>query len=938
MAGCRVVADQRITESQRNLVRFLRDCYEADNREAALFDLRHERVRHLHVLNHGADFLSGGLDLIPLDRKLAIEVQKSAQLYETERTLVFGAFLLVGEVAKPGPTIPKEELFAPLIFFPAAVEDADPHAFLRVDAREQRVNAKVLAALLGESESSSAYLDEILGRIPQAPFATHQLQDIISAFEEFLPMVDARELIHFPRLSTNLNMSKAGGPSAATGIRCLPACALALVPNSPDTRGVLTELAQVASARSWPAPLRALTGVDPTAPAAARRRSVRAHLPASLSHAQQKALHAAATRLLTLVIGPPGTGKSFTVATLTLDHVLRGQSVLLAARTSQALDVLADKIETLLGDRDLVLRGGRAGYTQELKESLAQWLEGPQAGKLEDDEHAVAIRKLEREVSVQARTLERLETALRQRADWEIQWGDDTVAAAHEGIVARWLRSCRLKLTDWQLARQGCYWDLMGNYQRQLETHHRTIAQLLQASIRHRRQQALSGHRREFLKLSKALRARTNRKQEEWFAQLNLDLLLRTFPVWLTPLSDAGSLLPFKPALFDLAVVDEATQCDLASCLPVFFRARRVVITGDPRQLRHVSFLSRERQRLLGSKWELSDADVETFDYREKSVLDWVNEAIPSQEQVVFLDEHFRSRPPIIAFSNREFYRGALKIMTQRPDTTATPSVEVRPIAGRREHGGPNREEADAVVAEVFRWVESEKDVPEKLAHSLGVLSPFREQVDHLFARLFKRLDLAAIKKHRLRTGTAHSFQGEERDIMFLSFVVDRDAHAGTLRYLDRPDVFNVSVTRARNLQIVFCSLKPAELPAKSLLRRYLEAIEPSARVDTVDAPNDEFLREVENALSARAYQTWPCYVVAGLPVDLLVAKCGRSLGIDLVGYPGHLADAFDLERYRLFQRAGLRLFPLSFSAWRKGREACLEAIDRWLAAVNCNP
>lgn len=924
------MADQKTPELPRNLIRFLRDCYEADNRETALFDLRHERVQHLHLLNHGGDFLTGQLDLIPVDRQLALEVQKSARLYETERTLVFCAFLLVGKSKTPLPPLPKE-LFAPLIFFPASIEDQDPHAFLRVDAREQRVNAKVLAALLGESESSAGYLNEIVGRIPQAPFEVHQLQNIIAAFEEFLPAVDARALIQFPRLITGLNMGKAGDgqPATSHAIQCLPACALALVPNSPDTRGVLTELVQIADSRSWSAPLRVLTGA-PTVPPVKLKRPMRVQVPASLSSAQQKALRSAATHPMTLVIGPPGTGKSFTVATMAVDHVLRGQSVLIAAKTTQALDVLADKLEVLLGDRSLILRGGRAGYTRELKDSLAHWLEGSN-----EPAEAQMVHRLQGVIITQARTLGRVENALRQRAEWEIQWGEDTAGAPLPGFISRLVRNCRLKLTDWQLARQGCYWDLMGSYQRQLETHHQTIAQFLQASIRQRRQKALNHHRREFITLAKALRARTNRKQEEWFSQMNLELLFRTFPVWMTPLADVGSLLPLKPALFDLAILDEATQCDMASCLPVFFRARRIVIAGDPRQLRHLSFLSRERQSLLASKWSLNEAEVEACDYRGKSILDWVNESIPSQEQVVFLDEHFRSRPQIIAFSNREFYRGALKIMTQRPDALASPSVNFRGIKGRREPNGPNHKEAEQVIAEVVHWIESEKDVPENLAHSLGVLSPFREQVDHLSAQLTKRLELAAIEKHRLRIGTAHSFQGEERDFMFLSFAVDREAHPGALRYLDRPDVFNVSITRARNLQVVFCSLKPDELPAKSLLRRYLEAISQPGPTCDANAPTDAFLREVDKALGEQGCQTWPCYVVAGLPVDLLVAKKGRPLGIDLVGHPGQLAEAFDLEKYRLFQRAGLRLFPLSYSAWKKDQQICLDAIDRWL---NENP
>jgi hypothetical protein len=68
------------------------------------------------------------------------------------------------------------------------------------------------------------------------------------------------------------------------------------------------------------------------------------------------------------------------------------------------------------------------------------------------------------------------------------------------------------------------------------------------------------------------------------------------------------------------------------------------------------------------------------------------------------------------------------------------------------------------------------------------------------------------------------------------------------------------------------------------------------------------------------------------VPVDLLVEKGGGAFGLDLIGHPGRLVSAFDLEKYRLFQRAGLRLFPLSRSAWRKEQPACLVAIEQWIS------
>ena len=94
---------------------------------------------------------------------------------------------------------------------------------------------------------------------------------------------------------------------------------------------------------------------------------------------------------------------------------------------------------------------------------------------------------------------------------------------------------------------------------------------------------------------------------------------------------------------------------------------------------------------------------------------------------------------------------------------------------------------------------------------------------------------------------------------MFLSFAVDRQAHPASLRFLDRPDVFSMSITRARNLQIVFCSLQPDDLPGSSLLQRYLEAIARPTVETSGPSPPDAFLREVQGTLIGRGFRTWPC-------------------------------------------------------------------------------
>src|SRR5262249_20699131 len=159
-------------------------------------------------------------------------------------------------------------------------------------------------------------------------------------------------------------------------------------------------------------------------------------------------------------------------------------------------------------------------------------------------------------------------------------------------------------------------------------------------------------------------------------------------------------------------------------------RARRAVIVGDPNQLRHLSFLSTERQRELMEKCQVPPDQQGMCDYREKSILDLVNENIAGQDQVIFLNEHFRSAPPIIRFSNETFYGNSLHIMTEKPGEAPAPQIVLRNAGGRRGPDGDNPEEARLLVQDVVSEVECEKAFGPDLTHSIGILSPFRSQVE----------------------------------------------------------------------------------------------------------------------------------------------------------------------------------------------------------------
>jgi len=914
-----------ITSDVISAIRYVGQCYEADNRETGIPNLFHKKYRHVTFLSGSEDLASGVLDRVPIERGLALAAEKEAALYRKDKTLVYCLFPLVGD---PGslPHLPSP-LCAPVLYYPATIDDDGSVAYLAIDRSQQRMNAPVIAALVGGENGSS--VDDLLKQFPQAPLGRDGLHTLIALLMDVLPEVDALGLTAFPQLVSEKHVRRAmrqSEPHDQRRLHCLPAAAVALIPNSPDTRGALYELAALADGRPVSTPLGAV--LNPPKGFFARSDAPAGSVPAVLSRPQQRVLRSAASVPLTLVVGPPGTGKSYTIAALAIDHVARGESVLIASRMDHAVDVVAKKIEEMIGPSPCILRGGRHQYIRELKRFLEQILHGIQ---LDPPVATQDFRRMKREVARAERTVLRLERLLVRQCALEERWGVEAALSASDRFAAGLRRKVVLGYLGWQLGKTPL-WDMAREYEEAIGGRSNAVRQLVRATLARRLAGMLHSHRGDLTRFLHAIRARGDRRQEKLFSEIRLDVLLGTFPVWLVNLAHVSEVLPLERELFDVAILDEATQCDIASCLPVFQRAKRAVVVGDPSQLRHVCFLSRERQQAIAEHVGLGPDRRASLDYREKSILDLLSETIGSQSQVHFLDEHFRSMPDIIAFSNREFYADSLKVLTQRPETAGRRCVEMHFVAGGRKEGSANKPEADALVDEVVRRVETEAGLPAAARHSMGVLSPLRDQVDYISAQLDKRLSIKSIQTHDLLVGTAHTFQGEERDVMYLSLAVDRRSHPATFLFIINPNVFNVSITRARNEQYVFCSVEPDDLKPGTLLRRYLERIGrgPTDSERLPDSPPDAVLSEVQAELQREGFRTFTAYPLAGRKIDLMVERHGRTIGIDLIGCPGLFAAAIELDRYRTLQRAGLPLMPLPYRAWKADRRACIAAVVAW--------
>ncbi|HLG13392.1 MAG TPA: AAA domain-containing protein [Blastocatellia bacterium] len=884
-------------------------------------------MSHRIFVEREEELLNGFLAEAVLDPDDGSEAKKTAYLYKKEKELVYCSLFVVARLS-----IGEEEpraICAPLLIHPAEITERHPHVFLKPDFDNRRLNYHLLDAL--EGDSGQRRLSQQTAELSRNwPLGAEQVFELAALLEETVPELNASALRDYPKLVSQRGLQDMFARMREQGGRPLAVAssAAAIVNRSVETRGVVNELSEMAEGESLSEPLQVLFATSPTRSVTRKPRLGR--VPALLNKAQQTIIELGATMPLTLVIGPPGTGKSFTIAALAAESLSRRQSVLVASRMNHAVDVVGDKIERQLGIAGCVVRGGRKQYLKDLKQYLVQLLAGMHTVT---EDQSRDQRRIEKDVTRLEGDVDQLERRIRRRNLNELSWGR-SLSRTGTGL---W-RSMRSSYIGYRVSRSVHLWRLLDELQRLLDQRLHKTTELLQLLNRRRLREALGKHRKQFRTFLHAIRARTGVKQEDLFQQIDFPTLFTALPIWLVNLADIHDVLPLKKELFDLAIIDEATQCDIASCLPILQRARRVVITGDPNQLRHLSFLPQSRQKELLAKHGVPAEQEHHYDYRGKSILDFVNDALPSQGHVVFLDEHYRSLPPIIQFSNRRYYADSLRVMTEKPGTPATDALTLCCGAGRRNRSGVNEEEAHRLISDCLQQIESEQSLGRESRRSVGILSPFRSQVDYISDQIAKSLPLAALDRHDVLIGTAHTFQGEERDLVYLSLAVDSSTHPAALRFLEKPDVFNVSITRARVAQRVYTSVDANHLPADSLLGAYLRHIDDSrkqAEPSNSNAQRDRFLSEVEEALKGLGCRTWPGYPIAGMLLDLVAARDGRSCGVDLVGYPGAYESAFPLERYKMFHRAGLRIVPLPYTLWRTRRDLCLLAVTDALSGGN---
>ncbi len=901
-----------------NIINYFRDCYQADFRAVHVADFFGKKVSHQHVLQ-SAELLTGSLLQVPVSTEWGIKTQKHLAIYGKEKTLFCCSFFIQGKTSVFGRPQP---VFAPLYLHPLELVEEEEVFYLELDAQRPIMNPAFLECLNGFLGNKELTYDQFVEGMPVGFINFDQCHDLEKALSGFFPELNLGLMEKFPEILPMKEVEKIR-KEKSENFTLLPAIGIGVIDKATSSLGILNELETLSSRDSFSLPLRALFG-DQIKDEALPESSFVA--PVTLSTAQQEIIHSAEKHSLTLAIGPPGTGKSFTIAALAVDFLVQGKSVLIAARNNQAVNVVADKIEEDFGLKDVVVRAGKKDYKVSLRKRLENLLYGMGLMKIGTNRMRLVkteFHELERKVNdLQKRIIKKEQSEL-NRGQFLLNFQGSFWQKIKKVFIHRKLKN------------EIPFWKKLFQLEDLVEKRHEKAQRLIQNTSRMQIFQVLLNFRSELQVFLDGLKKRTGLRREESFQYVNFQKVLSAFPIWVVNTGDINRVLPLQAELFDLVIIDEATQCDMASAIPILFRGRKAAIVGDPKQLRHVSFLPQKQQRYFQKQNGLEAFPYDVLNYRVKSLLDLAFSAIKNQEQVHFLDEHYRSMPDIIAFSNNRFYDDNLKIMTLSPVTKEEQCVFLNRVEGRHYAKGHNAVEANAILEKVKQIVQYEATFAEKLCQSIGILSPFRAQVNYLRNLFNKEFSLDDLRRHRMLIGTPFEFQGEERDFMFLSFVVDKNTHPSTFVYLNREDVFNVSITRARSLQRLYYSIDFEDLNPKYLLTRYLKSISIQnlqLQKSAAQIAHDDFMKEVTEVIKSwKLNKIFHAHHIAGLEIDLVIIRKEKTYCIDLIGYPGDHEGAIPLHKWKMLSRVGLRIFALPYSYWVLEREKCLRGMRNFL-------
>lgn len=643
---------------------------------------------------------------------------------------------------------------------------------------------------------------------------------------------------------------------------------------------------------------------------------------APLNIEQEQAIRRSLTENLTVITGPPGTGKSQVVTNLLVNIAWRGENVLFSSKNNKAVDVV-DKRVNRLGNRPVMLRIGGSQYATPFAELISDLLnytadqndyeEYKDYIKTYRDEILIyqKIKKEKEEIISLRNQVDRLEQKIcSHRKKWNNLIGKiskkDVVELnfAYEKCISGYNYAVKSKqsffiklfwfifgksriqnanenigllntyLSQYDIEKLPATFSLL-NYEdfnkqcKEIQYIIGVFNNIVKYTLALKKLSSaisLEDIDRQLLTQKEVLSNTSKKLWNKWlliqpmnindvyrknmyqyvtamkliddvdlekypemqkqFKQLQ-QYMTQFLPCWAVTSLSVKARIPFQPGMFDLLIIDEASQCDIASAIPLLYRAKKAVIIGDPKQLNHISNISKSQDYNLLRKYGINFE----WCYSENSLYTLAS-SLAKLSEIVQLKDHHRSNGAIIEFSNQEFYNGKLRVATNYdqliyPDENST-GIKWIDVAGQTTRPSSGSAYNDMEIKTIINELEN-LIINNDYKGSIGIVTPFKAQADRIRSTIEKneKMKIYLHLHNNFLVDTVHKFQGDERDVMIFSTVISDGTVSSTIKFLKNTgNLFNVGITRAKALLIVVGNMEYCAESGIPYLEHFVEYVQ----------------------------------------------------------------------------------------------------------------
>ena len=682
-------------------------------------------------------------------------------------------------------------------------------------------------------------------------------------------------------------------------------------------------------------------------------------LPFPSNEYQVKALQNIFQNKLSVITGPPGTGKSQYISNLLINLFLEGKSVLFVSHTNPAVDVVDEKINEHF--RNLMLRTGKKEFRQDLKGKFNELILDSEK-RIHSGTNLKDIQSLWKTIITYREKLVELDTLERKFEELYYHYNNESKPLMRLNLfsklafsVRRFLLFLKLQLLKNKLSKFPTKLEIEREIRRLEEKFYKSSKEFVRGIYI----QKMLGKGRSIGKVKSFLhQVDSSRLNDNGIDSYSFMIALDVLKIWSSTLKSIRRTFPLSPGIFDYVIFDEASQVDLPSAAPALYRAKRAIVVGDPMQLTHIAGLTRDLDKGMAKIHGLTEEkDIYPSKVRYCDISLYKSAEHSLNHKPILLANHYRSEDQIIDLCNRAFYGKGLKIMTtldysRYPDNLLPLGVHWKNCEGEvfKHPAGSKINHAEvATVNEVFQ------EVLHKISGtdlSVGVVTPYSRQEDAIAKRIIESTpNYSELKdKHKIEVLTAHKFQGSEKDIMIFSLVLASRGNGNSDQWYNiYPQIINVALSRARYLLYIvgdknFCYGRTGVL--KKLVETYddikkQEEVERYTIGEKFDTPTERYLFEKLQDIDFEhlGYRLIPKLVVKRYTLDF--ALLGRKkINVECDGCQHEIIEGFpvleDVERDDFLKKEGWEVLRFPNHRVLSQTKTVVESILNSVKADDC--